>query len=251
MRQRLDQLLVEKGLVATRSRARDLITRQAVRVDGQLAAKPAVMVADTAVIDIDADANAHVARSAQKLIDGLDAFKFDPAGCTALDLGASTGGFTEVLLQRGATLVHAVDVGRDQLHASLREDPRVIDHNGIDARFLEASMFNVGDVPGLITAVVADVSFISLRKLLPVPLGLVQPGGWLVALVKPQFEQDSKDSINKAGLLKDPAAGLAALAAVEAWLAALPGWRVVGTRPTSLPGKSGNQEYLIGALRHD
>jgi 23S rRNA (cytidine1920-2'-O)/16S rRNA (cytidine1409-2'-O)-methyltransferase len=152
--------------------------------------------------------------------------------------------------------VHAVDVGRDQLHASLRDDPRVIDHSGTDARVLDATMLNArvldaGDVPSPITAVVADVSFISLRKLLPVPLGLVQPGGWLVALVKPQFEQDSKDTINKAGLLKDPTAGLAALAAVEGWLATQAGWRVVGTRPTSLPGKSGNQEYLIGALRHD
>ncbi len=246
MRQRLDQLLVAKGLAATRSRARDLVARQAVRVDGQPAVKPAQMVLETATIDVDAAANAHVARSAQKLIDALDLFKFECTGRHALDIGASTGGFTEVLLQRGAALVHAVDVGRDQLHASLKEDPRVIDHSGTDAR-----MLNSAEVPEPITAMVVDVSFISLRKVLPVPMALVQPGGWLVALVKPQFEQDSKDSISKAGLVKDPDGGLAALRSVEAWIAEQPGWRVIATRATSLPGKSGNQEYLIGAVRDD
>jgi 23S rRNA (cytidine1920-2'-O)/16S rRNA (cytidine1409-2'-O)-methyltransferase len=246
MRQRLDQLLVSKGLAATRSRARDLIARHAVRVDGQSAAKPAQMVLETAAIDVDAVANAHVARSAQKLIDALDAFAFDCAGRNALDIGASTGGFTEVLLQRGATMVHAVDVGREQLHASLKDDPRVVDHSGTDAR-----MLNTSEIPDLISAMVVDVSFISLRKVLPVPMALVQPGGWLVALVKPQFEQDSKDSISKAGLVKDPNGGLVALRSVETWLAAQPGWRVTATRATSLPGKSGNQEYLIGAVRDD
>jgi 23S rRNA (cytidine1920-2'-O)/16S rRNA (cytidine1409-2'-O)-methyltransferase len=246
MRVRLDQLLVSKGLAATRSRARDLVARHAVRVDGQPAAKPAQMVLETAAIDVDADANAHVARSAQKLIDGLDAFGFDCAGRIALDIGASTGGFTEVLLQRGASLVHAVDVGRDQLHASLRDDPRVVDHSGTDAR-----MLNAAAIPDAITAMVVDVSFISLRKVLPVPMALVQPGCWLVALVKPQFEQDSKDSISKAGLVKDPDGGLTALRSVESWLAEQPGWRVIATRATSLPGKSGNQEYLIGAMRDD
>ena len=246
MRQRLDQLLVAKGLAATRSRARDLIARQAVRVDGQPAAKPAMMVLETSVLDVDAEANAHVARSAQKLIDALDAFGLDCKGRNALDLGASTGGFTEVLLQRGATMVHAVDVGRDQLHASLKDDPRVVDHSGTDAR-----MLNGAEIPDPITAMVADLSFISLRKALPVPLALAQPGCWLVALVKPQFEQDSKDSISKAGLVKDPDGGLAALRSVEDWLAAQPGWRVTATCATSLPGKSGNQEYLIGAVRDD
>jgi 23S rRNA (cytidine1920-2'-O)/16S rRNA (cytidine1409-2'-O)-methyltransferase len=246
MRQRLDQLLVSKGLAATRSRARDLVARQAVRVDGQPATKPAQMVLETASIDVDAAANAHVARSAQKLIDALDAFGFACAGRIALDLGASTGGFTEVLLQRGAAKVHAVDVGRDQLHASLREDPRVVDHSGTDARMLTAA-----ELPDAITAMVVDVSFISLRKILPVPMALVQPGCWLVALVKPQFEQDSKDSISKAGLVKDPDGGMAALRGIESWLSEQPGWRVVATRATSLPGKSGNQEYLIGAMRDD
>jgi 23S rRNA (cytidine1920-2'-O)/16S rRNA (cytidine1409-2'-O)-methyltransferase len=246
MRQRLDQLLVAKGLAATSSRARDLIARQAVSVDGQPAAKPAQMVLETATIEVDAAANAHVARSAQKLIDGLELCGFDCVGRNALDIGASTGGFTEVLLQRGAALVYAVDVGRDQLHASLKSDPRVVDHSGTDAR-----MLSVSAVPEPITAMVVDVSFISLRKILAVPMALVQPGGWLVALVKPQFEQDSKDCISKAGLVKNPDGGLAALHDVEGWLAAQPGWRVVATRATSLPGKSGNQEYLIGAVRND
>jgi 23S rRNA (cytidine1920-2'-O)/16S rRNA (cytidine1409-2'-O)-methyltransferase len=246
MRQRLDQLLVSKGLATTRSRARDLVARQAVRVDGQPATKPAQMVLETAAIDIDAAANAHVARSAQKLIDALDAFGFECTDRNALDIGASTGGFTEVLLHRGAVMVHAVDVGREQLHASLKDDPRVVDHSGIDAR-----MLNTAEIPDPITALVVDVSFISLRKVLPVPMALVQAGGWLVALVKPQFEQDSKDSISKAGLVKDPDGGLAALRSVEAWLAEQPGWRVTATRATSLPGKSGNQEYLIGAMRDD
>jgi 23S rRNA (cytidine1920-2'-O)/16S rRNA (cytidine1409-2'-O)-methyltransferase len=246
MRQRLDQLLVVKGLAATRSRARDLIARDAVRVDGQSAVKPAQMVAATAVIEIEPEANAHVARSAQKLIDALDAFGFDCSGRIALDIGASTGGFTEVLLLRGAARVHAVDVGRDQLHPTLKGDDRVVDHSGTDARMLTAAT-----VPDPITAMVADVSFISLRKALPVPLSLAQPGCWLVALVKPQFEQASKQLISKAGLVKDPDGGAAALRDVEAWLAAQPGWRIVASRATSLPGKSGNQEFLIGAVRDD
>lgn len=243
-RQRLDQALVTRGLAATRARARDLILRRAVMVGGMLAEKPAAMVAGDATIEIAGSANAHVARSAAKLIAALDAFGLSPEGRIAIDVGASTGGFTQVLLERGAARVHAVDVGRGQLHPKIALDPRVVDLSGTDARALDRTM-----IGGPASAIVADVSFIALAKALPAALALAAPGCWLVALVKPQFEL-GPEAIGKGGIVRDPADGPRALDTVAAWIAGTDGWRVIGAMPSPLRGKAGNQEYLLGA-RYD
>ena len=238
---RLDQALVARGLVATRARARDLVLRGAVRAGSVIADKPAQMVSADMQLFVDGGPNAHVARSAEKLIAALDAFGFDPAGLIAVDIGASTGGFTQVLLERGASKVYAVDVGHAQLHATIAGDARVINLEGTDARSLDASR-----IPDAFAAIAADVSFISLAKALPQVLTLAAPGCWLAALVKPQFELGPA-AIGKGGIVKDPADGPRALTMIAEWIGSRPGWQVVGTLPSPLPGKTGNQEYLLGA----
>ncbi len=244
MRKRLDQALVERGLAETRARARGLILRGHVRVGGVTATKPAQPVADVAAIEVAEKAQRHVSFGAWKLAAALDRFgpAFDPAGRVALDIGASTGGFTGVLLERGATRVYAVDVGRDQLHETLRTDPRVVSLESTDARDLDATL-----IPGPITAIGIDVSFISLLKVLPAVLPLAAPGAWLVALVKPQFEV-GREAVGKGGIVRDAAARAAAVSSVRSWLAAEPGWRVLDV--IVAPGLEGaNEEYLIGAER--
>lgn len=241
-RMRLDSALVERGLVASRSRARDLVLRGAVTVDGRRAGKPAEMVACDAELAVAEGLAAQVSRAAAKLEAALERFDLDPAGRLALDVGASTGGFTQTLLARGAVAVTAVDVGRDQLHAELRGDPRVVSLEGFDARQLTREQ-----LPEPVAAIVADVSFISLAKVLPAALALAAPGCWLVALVKPQFEV-GREGLGKGGIVRDEAARARAVAGVEAFLAGA-GWRVLGSMPSPLPGKDGNQEYLVAARR--
>jgi 23S rRNA (cytidine1920-2'-O)/16S rRNA (cytidine1409-2'-O)-methyltransferase len=240
---RLDQILVERGLAATRSRARDLILRGQVSVAGAPATKPASTVPASAELSVSAEAD-DVSRGAVKLRAGLDAFAFSAAGRTCLDVGASTGGFTQALLAAGATRVYAADVGHGQLSARLAGDARVINLEGRDARHLTAT-----DIPEPIDAIVADVSFISLTKVLPQALSFARPNAWLVALVKPQFEVGRAD-IGKGGIVRDPAAREAAVATVRDWLGAQSGWRVVGTIASPIAGGSGNHEFLLGA-RHD
>ncbi len=242
MRVRLDAALVSRGLTVTRARARDLIVRGAVRVAGRAVNKAGELVAPDADIDIVGNGNAYVSRSAVKLIAGLEAFGFTSQDRTAIDVGASTGGFTQVLLERGASRVWAVDVGRGQLAAEIRSDARVVNLEATDARALDATV-----IAQPVGAIVADVSFISLAKALPASLALAAPGCWLIALVKPQFEL-GPDAIGKGGIVRDPADGPKAVAAVDAWLRDQSGWRVVGRSASPLPGKGGNQEYLIGAL---
>jgi 23S rRNA (cytidine1920-2'-O)/16S rRNA (cytidine1409-2'-O)-methyltransferase len=176
-----------------------------------------------------------------KLAAALDAFGLDPKGLIALDIGASTGGFTEVLLARGAGRVFAVDVGRDQLHGKLREDQRVVVLEGTDARALDAEI--IGDPVG---AIVADVSFISLTKALPAALSLAAPSAWLVALVKPQFEA-GREAVGKGGIVRDAEARARAVAQVRAFINASPGCTVFAEMPSPIPGGSGNEEVLIGA----
>lgn len=243
-RLRLDLALVERGLVATRSRARDLVLRGLVEVDGQVVLRPAQSVDAGAIIGIAPDAARYVSRSAAKLAAALDRFDLSPEGLIALDVGSSTGGFTEVLLERGAAKVYAVDVGREQLHPRLRADARVVVHEAQDARGLDQRL-----IPEAVDVLVADVSFISLTKALPVPLSLTRPGAWLAALIKPQFEV-GRASIGSGGIVRDASAQAAAVASVSAWLAAQPGWTVIGTMPAPLPGGDGNQEYLIAGRRH-
>jgi 23S rRNA (cytidine1920-2'-O)/16S rRNA (cytidine1409-2'-O)-methyltransferase len=245
MRKRLDLLLVERGLVPTRSRARDLIRSGHVRVGNDVCIKAGTEFVETVQLTLeDAGAARAVSRGGQKLTAALAAFEFDPAGRIALDVGASTGGFTQVLLDRGAVKVYAADVGHGQLHASLKTDPRVVSLEGLDARRLTRET-----VPEPVAALTADVSFISLIKALGPALELAAPGAFLVALVKPQFEV-GPERIGKGGIVRDAEARDSALAAVTAWLAEQPGWRVAGAIPSPVKGGSGNAEFLIGAL-HD
>jgi len=240
-RQRLDQVLVERGLVRTRSRARDIILRGDVRVDGAAVTKPSQMVVPCALLDIAQDATRYVSRGAFKLIAALDAFGFDPQGRTVLDIGASTGGFTQVLLERGASHVTAVDVGREQLAEEVSNDDRVTALEATDARNL-----NCDNVRGGVTAIVADVSFISLIKALPKALELASSGCWLVALIKPQFEA-GRDAIGKGGIVRDEAARQQVVEGIQEWLEGQSGWRVTGVITSPIEGGDGNVEFLIGA----
>lgn len=243
-RRRLDEELVARGLVATRSRARDLVRRGLVRVGSAVADKPAQTVRGSDEIVLADGAGAHVSRGAEKLIAALDAFDLDPSGRIALDVGASTGGFTEILLARGAARVYAVDVGRGQLHGSFADDDRVVSLEGTDSRTLDSIL-----IPEPVGAIAADVSFISLTLALPAALARAAPGCWLAALIKPQFEA-GRDAVGKGGIVRDAAKRDAAVAKVRDWLAAQPGWRVLGVIGSPIAGGSGNREYLIGAI-HD
>lgn len=241
--QRLDLALVARGLVATRAKARDLIARGEVRINGQVARKPAMNVREEQTIVVDATTAAQVSRGTVKLTAALGHFGLEPAGRIALDVGASTGGFTQVLLERGVTRAYAVDVGKGQLHASLAGDSRVVTLEECDARLLDRTM-----VPEAIGAIVADVSFISLRKVLPAALALAASGCWLVALVKPQFEV-GREGVGKGGIVRDPTLREKALADVGDWLAAQEGWTLLGTMPSPIEGGSGNVEFLLAAAR--
>lgn len=240
---RLDAVLVARGLVPSRSRAADAIRRGTVRVDGRTATKPGTRVRKDADIEIGDPASAYVSRAALKLIPALDTFGFSPEGRICLDLGASTGGFTQVLLERGAKRVHAVEVGHGQLHASLKDDPRVTLHEGVNARDLTADL-----IGGPVDAVTADVSFISLRLALPPALALAAPGAWIVALVKPQFEVGRK-ALGKGGIVRDAAVAEAAAKDFAAWLEGQGGWTIVGLAASPILGADGNREFLLGARR--
>jgi len=242
MRERLDQVLVRRGLAKSRSRARDLVLRGAVRADGMIAEKPGQLVEPDVPLHVDAEANAHVARSGAKLVAGLREFAFSAEGRVALDVGASTGGFTQVLLESGAARVYAVDVGQGQLDAALNADRRVISLEGHDVRRL-----SVAEVPDRVTAIVLDVSFISLAQVLPAALSFATGGCWLVGLIKPQFEV-GREALGKRGIVRDEAAVTESLTRIQHVLTER-GWRVLGTLPSPLPGKKGNAEYLIGAQR--
>jgi 23S rRNA (cytidine1920-2'-O)/16S rRNA (cytidine1409-2'-O)-methyltransferase len=242
MRKRLDVVLVERGLVPTRSRARDLIKYGKVLVDRQVCTKAGTEVGVEQALALEPGSADAVSRAGAKLAAALDAFGFDPKGLIALDLGASTGGFTQVLLARGAEKVYAVDVGHDQLHPSLKYDARVVSFEGRDARDLTPAL-----VPEPLAAIVADLSFISLTKALRPVLALATPGAWLAALIKPQFEV-GRANIGKGGIVRDAAARQAAVDAVAGWLASLGGWRVVGSIPSPIKGGSGNEEFLLGAI---
>ncbi|GGB08014.1 hemolysin [Brucella endophytica] len=243
-RPRLDQLLVDRGLFPTRSRARDAIARGTVKIDGKPATKPGMPVAADAKVEVDDPASAYVSRAALKLIAGLDHFGIDVKGRTALDIGASTGGFSQVLLERGAAHVVAVDVGHDQLHERLRSDPGVTNHEGLNARTLDRSHL----AGRKIDLVVSDVSFISLKLALPPALALAEAGSHCVLLVKPQFEV-GREGIGKGGILRDPADGERVADELAAWLETLPGWRTLGLCPSPIEGGDGNREYLLAGIK--
>lgn len=243
-RERLDLVLVARGLAPTRARARDLILRGEVLVAGQPARKPAALVAQAAQIALVSGPADYVSRGALKLRAALAHFGLDPAHRVCLDIGASTGGFTEVLLAGGAARVYAVENGRGQLHPRLATDRRVASLEGTDARLL-----NKGLIPDAVSAIVADVSFISLTKALTAALAIAAPDCWLAALVKPQFELEP-GQIPRDGIVKEDALRALAVAKVSAWLAGQAGWRVLGEIPSPIQGRDGNREYLLGAI-HD
>jgi len=242
-RQRLDTLLVALGHVPSRARASDAIKRGRVSVDGQPVTKPGALVEPDAAISCDDPANVYVSRAALKLVAGLGAFGFEARGRQTVDLGASTGGFTEVLLERGAARVLALDVGHDQLHPRLRADPRVDVREGFNARDLVAA-----DLDFAPEAIVCDVSFISLKLVLPPILPLAAPGAWGVFLIKPQFEV-GRDHVGKGGIVRDDAVAARVVDELRLWLDRLPGWRVAGLIPSPIEGSDGNREFVIGVVR--
>lgn len=239
---RLDQLLVDRGLYDSRARARDAIRRGRVKIDGRTAAKAGMSVPADASIAVEDEARGYVSRAALKLVHALDRFALSPAGLSALDLGAAAGGFTQVLLDRGARRVTAIDVGHGQLAPQLTDDPRIALIEGLNARDLRAE--HLSEPPD---AVVADLSFISLKLALPPALALAKPGAWLVALIKPQFEA-GRTALGKGGLVRDPAVHAAVCRDIAGWLDGL-GWRVVGVEPSPITGGSGNREFLIAARK--
>lgn len=243
-RLRLDELLVKRGLFASRSRARDAIERGAVTVNGTIAAKPGQNVSASSDIGVDDPASRYVSRAALKLIAGLDHFGFDPMGTTALDIGSSTGGFTQVLLERGAAHVTAIDVGHGQMEPRIGNDPRVTSVEGLNARHLSAGDLG-GRVPDFL---VCDVSFISLTLALPPALDLAAPGARAIFLVKPQFEA-GRDAIGKGGMLKRPQDADEIAARLHDWLDAIAGWRAIGLHPSPIAGGDGNREFLLAGMK--
>ncbi|KQT54711.1 hemolysin [Aureimonas sp. Leaf454] len=239
-RVRLDQLVAERGLVASRARARDAILRGHVRVDGRVVTKPSLNVEPDSRLDLDDPAADFVSRGGLKLDAALDAFGIDVAGRSALDVGVSTGGFTDSLLKRGVAHVVAIDVGHGQLHPRIAADERVDAIEGLNARDLDED--HLGG--HAIDLVVADVSFISLRLALPPALELAEPGADAVLLVKPQFEA-GKDAIAKNGLLRDPDSATDVAESLKTWLGTQDGWTAVALIPSPIEGGDGNREFLL------
>ena len=239
MKTRADLLLVARGLFESRAKARAAIEAGGVTAGGRMVAKASEMLADDAVLEAVA-AHPWVGRGALKLVHALDLWPIAVEGRVVLDVGASTGGFTEVCLTRGAACVYAVDVGRGQLHPKVAADPKVVNLEATDARALTPAL--IRQPPGLI---VTDVSFISLAKALPAALALAEPGADLVALVKPQFEV-GRGNVGKGGIVSDDAARRGALEEAKAFFEAS-GWPVRATADSPIEGGDGNREYLIWA----
>ncbi|HEX2802863.1 MAG TPA: TlyA family RNA methyltransferase [Sphingomicrobium sp.] len=241
---RADQLLVSRGLAESRSRAQALIMAGAVFSGERKLAKAGEMLADDAPLEVRGKDHPWVSRGGIKLAHGLDHFGFDVTGAVALDVGSSTGGFTDVLLSRGAAKVYAVDVGTNQLAWKLRQDERVILHEKTNARHLDSSIISEP-----VDIVTCDASFISLSKVLESPLKLARKDAKLVALVKPQFEA-GRDEVGKGGVVRDPAVHERVCAAAADWVASQ-AWRVVGVTQSPITGPEGNVEFLLGAIKND
>jgi 23S rRNA (cytidine1920-2'-O)/16S rRNA (cytidine1409-2'-O)-methyltransferase len=240
-KQRADVLLAERGLAESRARAQALIMAGKVYSGTRLVVKAGETLASDAALEVKGRDHPWVSRGGLKLVHALEAFGLSPEGLVCLDIGASTGGFTDVLLQRGAARVHAVDVGHGQLAWKLRADPRVVVHERTNARHLQA-----GQIGEMASALVCDASFIGLRTLLPAPLGLCRPGAWAVALIKPQFEA-GPEHVGRKGVVRDPAVHAAVCDMIAAWWGALPNWAVLGLAKSPITGPEGNSEYLIAA----
>ncbi len=242
-RRRADQLLLDRGLVESRARAQALILAGKVFCGEQRVAKSGDTLPEDAPLEVRGQDHPWVSRGGVKLAHGLARFGFSPRGLVCLDLGASTGGFTDVLLAGGAARVHAVDVGHGQLAWKLRADPRVVVHERTNARHLSEAV-----IPEPVAALVCDASFIGLRTLLPAPLGLCAGGAWAIALIKPQFEA-GPGQVGSKGVVRDPAVRQEVCDRIVAWWGGLEGWRVAGISESPITGPEGNHEYLIGAVR--
>ena len=242
MKVRVDQLLVERGLAESRTRAQALIMAGLVFAGERKVAKPGEQVAGDAAIEVRGRDHPWVSRGGIKLAHGLDHFGWAVAGAVAIDVGSSTGGFTDVLLSRGAARVYAVDSGTNQLAWKLRRDDRVVVHEQTSARVLTSL-----HIPERVDVIVCDASFIGLAKVLEVPLGFAGPGARLLALIKPQFEA-GRAEVGKGGVVRDPAVHARVCEEAAAWLTGA-GWRVDGIVPSPITGPEGNVEFLIAARR--
>jgi 23S rRNA (cytidine1920-2'-O)/16S rRNA (cytidine1409-2'-O)-methyltransferase len=236
-KRRIDQLLVDRALAESREKAARMILAGDVMVDGRRVDKAGALVSTEAEIDVRGRAP-YVSRGGEKLAHALDSFKIDVRDKICADIGASTGGFTDCLLQRGAAKVFAIDVGSGQLDAKLRKDPRVVIMEQMNARILDPRLF--ADAPELATV---DVSFISLEKVLPAAFGILRAGGQVIALVKPQFEV-GKGAVGKGGVVRDAAQQQAVVARL-ARFAVLRSWHVLGVTASPLKGAKGNREFFL------
>jgi 23S rRNA (cytidine1920-2'-O)/16S rRNA (cytidine1409-2'-O)-methyltransferase len=240
--ERADTLLVALGLAESRAQAQSLILAGQVFAGERRIEKAGEAVAPGTELMVRGQAHPWVSRGGVKLAHALDAFGLSAEGRVCLDIGASTGGFTDVLLTRGAARVHAVDVGHGQLAWKLRNDPRVAVHERVNARHLQPEI--IGEP---VTALVCDASFIGLATVLPAPLALCVAGSWAVALIKPQFE--AGPALLRRGVVRDEAVHRAVCERVAAWWGALPGWRVSGIEPSPITGPAGNREFLIACWK--
>jgi 23S rRNA (cytidine1920-2'-O)/16S rRNA (cytidine1409-2'-O)-methyltransferase len=239
---RADQMLVDRGLAESRTRAQALIMAGLAFAGERKIDKPGQMLAEETVIDVRGRDHPWVSRGGIKLAHALDHFGWDVTDAVAIDVGSSTGGFTDVLLTRGARKVYAVDSGTNQLAWKLRQDPRVIVHEQTSARILTERQ-----VPESIDLIVCDASFIGLGKVLDVPLGFARPGARLAALIKPQFEA-GRDEVGKGGVVRDAQVHARVCREVEEWLVSK-GWEVAGVTQSPITGPEGNVEFLIAAQR--
>lgn len=239
---RADQLLVARGLAESRTRAQALILAGNVFAGDKRVAKAGDMLAEDAALSVKGRDHPWVSRGGIKLDHGLTHFGFDVTGAVALDVGSSTGGFTDVLLSRGAAKVYAVDVGTNQLAWKLRQDPRVVVHEQTNARSLDASV-----IPEPVDMIVCDASFIGLAKVLDRAFDLARPGAKLVALVKPQFEA-GREEVGKGGVVRDPAVHERVCEQAADWVRSK-GWHVLGIETSPITGPEGNVEFLLGATK--
>jgi 23S rRNA (cytidine1920-2'-O)/16S rRNA (cytidine1409-2'-O)-methyltransferase len=242
-KERADKLLVDRGLAPTRARGQAMILAGQVYSGTKRIEKAGDLLAADADLNVKGADHPWVSRGGLKLVHGLDHFGLDPAGRIAIDVGASTGGFTDVLLTRGADKVYAIDVGHGQLAWKLRNDPRVVVLERTNARHLNGTL-----IPEPAEIVVCDASFIGLETVLPAALALAAPGAWAVALIKPQFEV-GPDRVGKGGVVRDPILHQEVCDRIAAWFAAQSGWTVLGITESPILGPEGNREFLIAARR--
>lgn len=237
---RLDQLLVERGHVESRSKAQALVMAGKVYSETKRLDKAGQQVSENIALEIKGQEHPWVSRGGLKLVKGLEVFGIDPSGKVCLDVGASTGGFTDVLLTYGAAKVYAVDVGQGQLAWKLRQDERVVVLEKTNARYLENEQ-----IPEPVDLIVCDASFIGLRTVLPAPLALAAPGAGLVALIKPQFEV-GKERVGKKGVVREAALHEEVCETICSWLENMAGWTVLGVAESPITGPEGNKEFLMG-----